>query len=65
MSTPAQPRQQQILEEIERLTRELQSRQAEPRPVPSSVLRAYHTVLTRHYEQLEDDNSGARSINIP
>lgn len=37
---------------IERLTEELANRQAEPRPLPSSVMRAYQALIDKYYAQI-------------
>jgi len=44
---------QRILDEIAEIERELRQRQSFGRPAPASVVRAYHALLDRHYQQLE------------
>jgi hypothetical protein len=43
----------QIIDEIERLKGELLDRQSSERPVPSSVVRAYHELIERQYDRLD------------
>jgi hypothetical protein len=45
--------EQQIIDEIERLKCELSDRQTFERPVPSSVVRAYHELIERQYDRLD------------
>lgn len=47
------PAEQYILDEIEQLSRGLEARVAVPRPAPSCVVRAYHVLLDRQYQQLD------------
>jgi len=44
---------QRILDEIAEIERELRRRQSFGRRAPASVVRAYHALLDRHYQQLE------------
>ncbi len=44
---------QNLIDEIDRLRRELAERQSFQRPTPSSVVHAYHELLERHYDRLE------------
>lgn len=39
---------------IQRLTQELADRQAEPRPLPSSVMRAYQALIDKYYAQISE-----------
>ena len=39
---------------IERLSLELAHRKADPRPLPSSVMRAYQALIDKYYAQLAD-----------
>ena len=39
---------------IQRLSSELANRQADPRPLPSSVMRAYQALIDKYYAQLAD-----------
>ena len=43
---------QRLRERIERLQQELKNRQAEPRPLPSSVMRAYHAIIDNYFAEL-------------
>jgi hypothetical protein len=44
---------QHLIDEIEQLRRELARRQTFSRPIPSSVVYAYHELLGRHYDRLD------------
>jgi hypothetical protein len=44
---------QQLIDEIEQLRHELAQRQSFRRPIPGSVVHAYHEVLGRHYDRLD------------
>jgi EAL domain-containing protein (putative c-di-GMP-specific phosphodiesterase class I) len=44
---------QNLIDEIDRLRRELAERQSFQRPTPSSVVHAYRELLERHYDRLD------------
>jgi len=46
---------------IERLSLELENRQAEARPLPSSVMRAYQMLIDKYYAQLADLEQSRRA----
>ena len=48
------PEAQRLRSMIDRLSQELASRQADPRPLPSSVMRAYQVLIDKYYAQLAD-----------
>jgi hypothetical protein len=52
MTVSARERQH-LIDEIAQLRRELARRQSFSRPIPGSVVYAYHELLGRHYDRLE------------
>lgn len=53
VTTVSARERQRLIDEIAQLRRELARRQSFSRPIPGSVVYAYHELLGRHYDRLE------------
>ena len=53
VTTSSARERQHLIDEIDRLRRDLVARQSFERPTPGSVVSAYHEMLERHYERLD------------